>query len=1269
MAGARFSRDYHHGAKPTARAAAVALLLLLTLVPSLPDQSAPVVAQEEGPGNLLRNPSFERAHDEPEFGPRPYQWSVDPWRPPDGTEIHQDHENARGGFFSAKISSPPGTAPGSEVMWYQRADVGGGTFGMGGWVRADLGEGGEVLLRVRFGRFNADNSSTWELVLGESTSGWVELARDAEQVAATERAYFQCVLSGPGTVWFDDVWLGEPSDLGNPPFIFSVPPLDAAVGEEYTYRVRAVDMEGPWFDFDLYRGPEGMNVTQDGDVSWTPTHIPDEAVKVVIRATDISGLSSYQDFFLRVSEEPVQRPLHVFAYSTLDDPFNDGISTERYDVLLPMLDALRTDHPEARPSVNVLLSGADLRERGPSVTGSLEDLLAATDGSVHLGYTAYHEPNYQTSPTYDLKTYGGLDWEGRVKAMEGLIYSARDPSTGEPIPSEEGGIHLFGDVLGDASSVTGVGLDGAHLHALDRFDPSTLVLGIDDRENLERSPDQHTWDENLVSMLSEDVSTPYGVYWQGGRLKLALDEVNMYTARAEDGISSASTGVDLLDRRYVSILPVHVMGRSTYCNGSWQVGNDAVVTPTVWGYKNPSSPELPDGAVFLPDERNAAYHATCSTLDWLAGEVLSTSGGRFLSPSDVESMVDPGRDIRVSGAELATAADDLIVRRDELAFPEWVGISWGYCRGDYQYFSLADMYGLLVQALAAYRTEGALPTTVELANVLGPRGDAPPSQPWNRVYLNDILEEAAQQAEAITDDEWRADPGNVVPTVSSPGGIEVNGMEFLLLMAASYMALFEGDIPANPLVNLLPTSQWPVTRLVLDSAGRPTDTGDSWTLKPASANTQVDEEPPQVRYVTPGDGSVNVPLAQDVIVTFSERMDETADLTGALTLDPPVEAELRWLYHRLVLDPLGNLTENTTYTATLGTGLTDAAGNHLVGEHVWSFTTTGVPNLPPVITPYPEDPSVEVEENQTVRFSLYAEDEGPPPLSFEWWIDGVRLAGENGDQLVLRPTYTDAGEHTVTVVVADAHAPPGVSTFTWNLTVVNVNVPPVLLGTSPPEGDVEALESPEGEVRFSVSAEDPDEGVLNYQWSVDDRPVNVSQLPGEGAMFDFPIDHESAGEYAIVCWVTDRVAEGFWVRWTLTVEDVNRPPTILGIEPSLPPTVASGRPVLVKVNATDPDGDTLAYVWRVDGLVAGETDVPQWSFVSVADGSFSIEVTVEDGRGGNATAGTMVNVLPEVEPQPQREPTAALWLLALVVVAAIGLALLWPRLRSRLGGE
>ena len=172
-----------------------------------------------------------------------------------------------------------------------------------------------------------------------------------------------------------------------------------------------------------------------------------------------------------------------------------------------------------------------------------------------------------------------------------------------------------------------------------------------------------------------------------------------------------------------------------------------------------------------------------------------------------------------------------------------------------------------------------------------------------------------------------------------------------------------------------------------------------------------------------------------------------------------------------------------------------------------------------------------------------------------------------------------------------------------------------------------------------------------------------------GTAFTFPVDHESAGEYTVVCRVEDRVGEGFWVRWTLTVVDVNRPPVVLGIEPSLPPTVESGRPVTVEVNASDPDGDDLVYRWSVDDVATAETEVPTWTFASFRDGSFSIAVTVDDGRGGNATASTSVNVLPEVEPQPQQEPSSAIWLLVLVVAAAIGLALIWPKLKRGIGWE
>jgi hypothetical protein len=1226
------------------------------------------LAQDEEPGNLLGNPSFERAFDEPVYGPRPYRWSINPFPPSDGTEIHQDPTEHNGGFNSALIAAPDST-PGEEVEWYQQFELEENwSLGMGGWVRTDLGPGGRAILRVTFGRFTS--SSPWELTIDSNHTSWVELVRAPEEVEATRRVYFHCVLSGPGTVWFDDVWFGQPDDLGNPPFIVSVPPLDAAVGMEYRYRPRAVDLEGDTFTFDLYRGPAGMTVSPEGEVNWTPTMVPEEAVKVVIRSTDVGGLTSYQDFFLKVTAEPAPRPVYVFMYSNYDDPFNDGISNERYDALLPMMEALETDNPEMSPTVNILLSGGDLGNPGNAKASTLSNLTGAlmTEEYLDLGYSAFHEPTYSTNPLYD-DLYRAWGWDERVVALDHLLSKARDPLTGEDLPTGSGGLKLFLSQLGTPTSVAGVGEDASQLHAIDRYDRDALILGIDDGPSGVGTTVEDSYAGTLVSMLSEDPSTPYGVYWEGGRLHLALDDAGLSPVLARDGMSASETAMNDLDRRRVNVVPVLVMDTGTYCNASKVVLGDPVLSPTQWAYSHPGAPQLPSEATYGADERQARYDATCATMDWLASGFLPETGGRFLSPTDVGTMVDPGSGITVSAAEMATAADDLIVRRNALHFPDWVGISWGYCRGDYQYFSLADMYGLLVQALAAYSEEGTLPTTVDLVDVFGPRGEAPPSQPWNRVLLDSVVAEAGRQVGAITDPHWRVDPLGAVPTTSSPGGIELNAMEFLLLMAEAYIILFEGDAPANPLLNLFPTVQWPVTRSVLEADGRVTDTGSSWMVKPASANTQVDEQPPHVRYVTPSDGALRVPLAENVTVTFSERMDETSDLAGTIVLDPPLEADISWVYHRLVLDPRDELAENTTYTAVVGGSLRDAAGNPLAAEVTWTFSTSGLPNLRPVLQPLPEDAEAEVEENHTVRFSLYVEDDGPFPLTIEWWLDGVRVVGENDDQFVYLPTHTDAGDHTITVVVSDADVPPGQSTFTWNLSVINVNIPPRLLTMFPDEEEVEVRETEDSSVRFRVSAEDPDEGVLHYLWEVDDRQVNASLLSEGGAVFTFATEYESAGEYTVVCRVEDRVGEGFWVRWTLIVLDTNRPPHVLDIEPSLPPTVELGKSVEIKVNASDPDGDALTYLWSVDGFPAAETEVPVWSFASVKDGSFSITVTVNDGRGGNATASTSVNVLPEAEPQTQQEPSSAIWIMVVVIAGAIGLALVWPRLKKGLGGE
>jgi len=53
------------------------------------------------------------------------------------------------------------------------------------------------------------------------------------------------------------------------------------------------------------------------------------------------------------------------------------------------------------------------------------------------------------------------------------------------------------------------------------------------------------------------------------------------------------------------------------------------------------------------------------------------------------------------------------------------------------------------------------------------------------------------------------------------------------------------------------------------------------------------------------------------------------------------------------------------------------------------------------------------------------------------------------------------------------------------------------------------------------------------------------------------------------------------------------------------------------VNATDPDGDTLHYVYSTtDGTISGKGNVVVWNLRDVKRGPHEVRVTVTDGRGG-----------------------------------------------------
>jgi hypothetical protein len=399
-------------------------------------------------------------------------------------------------------------------------------------------------------------------------------------------------------------------------------------------------------------------------------------------------------------------------------------------------------------------------------------------------------------------------------------------------------------------------------------------------------------------------------------------------------------------------------------------------------------------------------------------------------------------------------------------------------------------------------------------------------------------------------------------------------------------------------------------------------------------------------------------------------MDETLSLEDNLVVEPMIDGDIRWDYHKLVFDPRNDLVDNTTYIVTVRDGFSDAAGNPLAAEVTWSFSTVGLENEPPFLIPWPGERDVETVENQTVRLGVIAEDDGPAPLRYSWRLDGLLVVGALGDSFVYTPTYTDEGEHIVTVVVIDSGSPPGTSTFTWNVSVVNVNLPPFQLGRSPTSTEISLQEIDDGIQRFSVEAVDPDEGHLTYGWFLNDVSVNASQMENEGTTFVFRFDHESAAEYTVTCQVKDRSGEGFDVVWEVTVEDVNRPPFIISMGPDPPPTVEVGDRVSIVVNVTDPDGDDLLYSWYLDGTPVAATTVGEWLFIPVKEGSFTISVLVEDDRQGEAQTQTSVNVLPEPTVTPDPESSMLPWVLLLVAMGLIVLVLAWPSLKFlREGGN
>lgn len=155
------------------------------------------------------------------------------------------------------------------------------------------------------------------------------------------------------------------------------------------------------------------------------------------------------------------------------------------------------------------------------------------------------------------------------------------------------------------------------------------------------------------------------------------------------------------------------------------------------------------------------------------------------------------------------------------------------------------------------------------------------------------------------------------------------------------------------------------------------------------------------------------------------------------------------------------------------------------------------------------------------------------------------------------------------------------------------------------------------EIDFTDNSEDADGLVASYSWDFGDGSSSNRQDPSHS--------YSSAGDYTISLTVTDNDGATDTTSTTVTVQDLNEPPSA---------SFTSDSPVLTDedfgLNASgssDPDGDSLSYEWDTNddgayGDVTGKTP----SVSRNEAGSYNIGLRVSDSNGASDTTEKTIDV-------------------------------------------
>lgn len=414
------------------------------------------------------------------------------------------------------------------------------------------------------------------------------------------------------------------------------------------------------------------------------------------------------------------------------------------------------------------------------------------------------------------------------------------------------------------------------------------------------------------------------------------------------------------------------------------------------------------------------------------------------------------------------------------------------------------------------------------------------------------------------------------------------------------------------------------------------DLPGSYEITLVATDGEADSPPDTVRVTAQGTPAQNDAPSAVIDGPTVAEIGSTVTIDGSQSSDPDGDALFYdWLMEGV---PAGSATTIDNPQAPAASFTPDVAGDYEVSlvvsdgvldsEPVAVIITASGPQNQPPVADAGRDLSVATGATANLDGSASSDPEGDS-LHYIWSLldSPAGSAASLSASDIVQPTLTTDvdGRYTVQLVVSDGELQSDPDLV--EITAVTGNVPPN--ANAGPDQDVVVGDTVQLD---GTASDDSEDDPLGYAWTFTEQPSNSGAQLSNATSPTPTFVADGAGTYTVELVVNDGQADSAADSVTITASDSNNAPTA---DAGDDVRTHVGIPVALDGSgSTDPDGDTLSYLWTLSTAPSGSQaslGVANGALVTFAPdvpGTFTITLTVDDGSDSDTDTVTLVVLAP-----------------------------------------